>query len=96
MVFSGFNPETGVYDIVGGRWGYEGSPATTTARDWRGRASGGPEIRGTERRTKGGPRLCHRRRVPPACRLASEMTTNPTASRRATRPCSTPVVSSRS
>jgi formate dehydrogenase major subunit len=26
-LFSGFDPETGVYDIISGRWGYEGSPS---------------------------------------------------------------------
>src|SRR6516164_7625043 len=37
-LFSGFDPETGVYDVVSGHWGYEGSSSDRDGRD--GRAEG--------------------------------------------------------
>ena len=94
-LFSGLDPETGVYDVVSGRWGYEGSPSGRrrgASRPTRPHApelsTGGPE---------GGPRLRHRRRAPAARRVAigdDVQTQRPAA--HATRPCSTPVASFRS
>ena len=86
-LFSGLDPETGVYDPVGGHWGYEGSLGDRDGRDGRdeerrcrpdrlaGDLAGGPQ---------GGPRLRHRRRGPAARRVAVEVdirTRRPAATR---------------
>ena len=77
-LFSGLDPETGVYDPVSGHWGYEGSSVTATGRTAATRSgrpdrlagdlAGGPQ---------GGPRLRHRRRGPAAHVSRSKLTSEP-------------------
>ena len=72
-LFSGLDPETGVYDAVSGHWGYEGSLGDRDGPDGRDEeASGRPDrlAGGRDGGPQGGPRLCHRRRGPAARRVA--------------------------
>ncbi len=62
-LFSGLDPETGVYDVVRGHWGYEGSPSGPR----RGSSGRSDRLAGAlDGAKQGGPRLRYRRRVPAA------------------------------
>jgi formate dehydrogenase major subunit len=70
-LFSGFDPETGVYDVVSGRWGYEGShsdhdgPDASAEERPAGPAAPSGTGRSTRRESTAMPATAGPARVPP-------------------------------